>query len=309
MSLPSYQRISEQIDALLSPEAEDYEKYTSTEIFALSIASLSHRRLIRTHNFNSLTREFSRRLHQTPAPSQHKIDQLQLQYQEELDTRAFNFRDSEVQIQMSDETTAELLKRSQAARLLHPKVQDQLWKTARSFANRAQNECQNTPVSVEDFYQELMLYLMTNGERNFNPLKAAYTTYAIATLHYRAQHLYSLLRGRNICERLSDFSNHEDDGRLDEKLQGSSINSSANATEVFTSALSPNDVSSWVVSSAMRKYDVALALNTLLTKFTPLERSALFLKNHLSCKSSFFPFPLSSVIRDAERRGADALYF
>lgn len=293
------ERLMNHIEKILSSEPEDYSTYSSEEIFALSIAILSHRRLIKTHNFNLLTREFTHRLQTFGEPEAYQVSCRMEVYHEILEDKAFNFQHSEVQIQMSDETLQELLDRSKAARILHPKVQEFIQRTSRSLAAKISRECQNTPMSADDIAQDLLVYLLENAEKNYDPSKSAYTTYAYTTLRFRSKFLMSLLRSRNSKERLSVFQNDSEQNTYDEHLQGS------NLTKLFSNQ---SALDSQETESVSRQYEVLSTLQELFSAFTPLEQSVLFLQNQLSCNASSLPFQLGDILKIAESRGRESLH-
>jgi hypothetical protein len=291
---------AQRIDSLLNDDyVEEYDAYTAEEIQALVLSVMSHRRMIRTKNFNELLRNFE--THTTTNSDATFVTKLYELYREILDSREFNFQASEVTIDFSASVTESLLAHSRDERIEHPRVQSEIARLSRNLEMRTRRECPNSSASRDDFCQDLHLYLLENAEKNFNPAKASYITYAITTLRFRSQILLSTVRSRSNREIFSTFENDEDSGTYHERLQ-------ADTGDSMTSSRYPMSVEDInPSSSAAKAVELSSAMRNFFKGFTPLEKSLLFLKNRMNCNVNTFPFDAEDIAQSATRRGVTLL--
>jgi len=300
MSETSY--AEQKIDALLSDSLEQYQAYSNEEIQALSLAVISHRRMIKTLNFNSLVREFDKR--QAERTDNYSVEQLYSDFSTELELRRFNFQESSVSIEFSPTAVERLLELSRTERLSHPRVKQEISSLARKIEAQTRRECYNLSVSRDDIEQELTLYLVESAEVNFDPAKASYITYAITTLRFRGKILLASARLRNSREVLTCFENDEETNSYHEKLQ---VDSGAGGTNFASGGVGADIVLASKASLSSHQYEVSTALNSFFQSYTPLEKTLLYLKNQLHCNINTFGFDVNSLIESASDRAKVSL--
>ena len=292
--------IQARVDALLCPEKENYSLYPVEEIHALALAVVSHRRMVKTANFNALLRRFEEL--SDAEYSKYQVEQYYLKFQEELDRRTFNFQESPVKIHLSESTTKKLLDMSKAERVSHPRVQLEIDRLSRSLEAKIHEECPNSSLSSEDIAQSLILYLLESAEENFDPTKASYITYAITTLRYRAKIVSASARRQNSREVLTTFENDENSGMYHEKLGVDSTTGSGKP-----SSLTP-DLCEAAHSLPENRCRTSRAVASFFEDFTPLEKSLLFLKNQMNKNVNTFNFDATGIIEKAAIRAKSSIF-
>lgn len=292
------ERIARQICQLITNSDENYSEYSAEEIQALSLAAISHRRMIRTVNFNQLVREFETRTHEKT--NNYRVEWLYAKYSEELEKHRFNFQHSSVSIEFSDSALSRLLEMSRGERLSHPRVLNAARRFAKQLEAQARNECRNVAHVADDFEQDLLMYLTEKAENNFDPSKSSYITYAITTLRFRARILMAGARLRNTREVITCFENDEDSGSWDEKLQVDESSVSGSSSR----SLQSSSFTSSSCGLASHQHELSASLQSFFDEFSPLEKTLLFLKNQLGCNINTFGFDVSTIVADATRRAS-----
>lgn len=274
------------LDSLFSIEPSvDYSSYSTEEIIALSIAVVSHRRMIKTASFNALLREFDlRKGYQYSSP---KMMSIFREVQKLLEVRSFNFQTSEIIIECSIESTRKLLELSRESRLSNPRVQYEIQKQSREIAKRLQAECYGISVDVNDIAQELQIYMIGSAEANYDPTKSSYVTYAITTLRFRSKIVLNTARLLNSREMLTSFENTEDNNY--ESLQVDESSSKGMSNSYGEHEYASNGLSD-------HQYNIKHSISMMFQTCSPLTKALMYLKHPLKCNISAFGFDASSIL-------------